>query len=215
MFAPDSARSSPAPAERPRPGGEESLRGELIAALDHDLRTSLTTILGALQTLAREQPAPADPDLAQLLASALAQAQHMRHLLDELPGAASLDGEGPLAPADLIWLVRGVTDTGDGGSARVEVPDDLPPVALPAPGLRRVLAGILKRAPHRGVRVEASGRGEDCLFTITTEEDRPPTVSPSARRLIAAMGGWIEDAQATGSPALRLVFPGAVRRQVD
>lgn len=196
----------------PAPDTTSALRDELVAALDHDLRTALTTVLGALQTLARAQPSPADPDLAPLLASALAQAQHMRCLLDELPWAASLNGPQPLAPADLAWLVRGATNTGDGGPARVDVPDDLPPVVVSAPGLRRVLAGILGRGGGiPGARVTVAADGADCRITITREGGEVPGVSGSGARLLQAMGGRVEETAGAESPGLCLVFPAACR----
>ncbi len=192
--------------------GEAALRTELIAAVDHDLRTSLTTVLGALQTMARPELAPADPDLAALLSSALAQAQKMRRLLDELLAASSPAGGRPLLPPELAYLLREVAGTGDGGAITVEVPTDLDPVCLSAPGLRRALAGILSRVPLRaGTRVAVSGEEGDCRITIAAEGQAPWRVPGLTARLVAAMGGRIEEAGTAESRALRLIFPGACR----
>lgn len=210
---PVSPAPAPAAGRSIAPAADTALRWELVAALDHDLRTSLTTVLGALQTLAHPERAPVDPDLAELLSAALAQAQKMRRLLDELPTTAAPEDAAPLLPPEVADLIRRAAETGDPAMLTVEVPDDLGPLRLPAPGLRRALAGILRRAgpPRHGMRVEASSRGGDCLFAITVAEDRLPAVPQLSRRLIAAMGGRIEEAPAPGSPALRLFFPGAVR----
>jgi hypothetical protein len=174
-------------------------------------------VLGALQTLAHPERAPADPDLTDLLSAALAQAQKMRRLLDELPTTTAPGDAAPLLPPEVADLIKRAGKTGDHAMITVEVPDDLGRLRLPAPGLRRALAGILGRvgSPHHGVRVVASSRGGDCLFTITAGEGSLPTVPQLSRRLVAAMGGRIEEARGPGSPALRLFFPGAVRRGAD
>lgn len=204
---PDPSAPSPAAAAVTLPEQEESLRAELIAALDHDLRTSLTTVLGALQTLARPDLAPADPDLAELLSSALAQAQRIRRLLDELPGAASPGPGRPLAAAELAYLIRAAAEAAD-GAVEVEVPAGLPPVRLSAAGLRRALAGILAKATApAATRVVVAAHGPDCRITITREGDGSPSVSTGVGRLVAAMGGRTERTGDDETPGICLIFP--------
>ncbi len=190
----------------------DAFRTELIAAVSHDLRTALTTVLGALQTIARPELAPADPDLAALFSSALGQAQKMRRLLDELAAAASPD-ERPLLPQDLARLIR---EAADDDPVTVEMPADLAPAHLSGPGLRRALAGIL-----RGVRVRAPARVAvaddhgDCRITVGAAGDDPPTAPQSTALLVAAMGGNIEETTDGGAPTLRLTFPGALQALSD
>jgi len=194
-----------------RPEGEAALQAELIAAVSHDLRTALTTVLGALQTIARPELAPADPDLTALISSALAQAQRMRQLLDEL--VASSDPHGrPLLPPDLAHLVREAA--GEAPATTVDVPTDLDPVHLSPPGLRRALAGILRGVLLRGpARVTVTDEDGDCRITVTAGGGEPPAVPRSTMRLVATMGGLIEETTNAGAPALRLTFPGAFRDQ--
>ncbi len=208
---------APTPGGPTPPEGEAPLRSELVAALDHDLRTSLTTVLGALQTLARTALAPDDPDLAALLQAALAQAQKMRRLLDELPAAAAPGDTAHLLPPEVADLIRQAGETGGHAVIIADVPDDLGELHLPAPGLRRALAGILGRAasPAGEVRVVVRRGGGDCRFTITTGDNALPPVSPLSRRLVAAMGGRIEQAEAPDPPSLHLIFPGTVRSGAD
>ncbi len=190
----------------------DAFRTELIAAVSHDLRTALTTVLGALQTIARPELAPADPDLAALFSSALGQAQKMRRLLDELAAAASPD-ERPLLPQDLARLIR---EAADDDPVTVEMPADLAPAHLSGPGLRRALAGIL-----HGVRVRAPARVAvaddhgDCRITVGAAGDDPPTAPQSTALLVAAMGGNIEETTDGGAPTLRLTFPGALQALSD
>jgi signal transduction histidine kinase len=211
--------SHPAPPDRAQtvptaPFSEAALRVELIAALDHELRTGLTTILGALQTMARPELTPTDPDLAALLSAALAQAQKMRRLLDELPAASSPADDRPILPAELPLLIREASGAGtsDGDGVSVEVAADLSPVRLSAPGLRRTLAGILQRGClGTGARVKVEGNRGDCRITITAGANKPPTVPHSTAQLLATMGCLIEEAAEADAPALRLTFPGACR----
>lgn len=205
MSAPD-----PLAPEMPRPGAGDALRDELVAALDHDLRTALTTVLGALQTMARPELAPADPDLGQLLSAGLAQAQRLRRLLDELPGAVSAGRPEPLPPTELAHLISQAADAVDGVAARVEVPGDLPPVWVSAPGLRRALAGTLARGGGgRGARVTVAADGPDCRITITRQGDGAPVAPGFVARLVGAMGGRVEATGDPGAPGLCLIFPGA------
>ncbi len=93
--------ASPPPKTRPAaPRTPPPSRPKWWAAVDHDLRTPLTTVLGALQTLARPEFAPADPDLAALLESALGQAKRLRLLLGDLLLASSTTcrTRGPAPP---------------------------------------------------------------------------------------------------------------------
>lgn len=197
----------------PAAGAGAALRSELITALDHDLRTSLTTVLGALQTVARPELAPDDPELAALVTAALVQAQKMGRLLDELPAAAAPEKATPLLPAEVADVIRRAGETGARGAVTAEVPDRLGEILLPAPGLRRALAGILRRVESSGcaVRVSVGGRRAECHFTIITGDGALPAVPTLTERLVAAMGGSIEQAEAAGLPVLRLVFPGAIR----
>jgi len=198
-------------AARRRLEGEAVLRAELIAAVDHDLRTSLTTVLGALQTLARPELAPEDPDLAALVSSGLAQAQKMRRLLDELLAASSPRAR-PLLSPDLAHLAREAA--GEGVDISVDLPAGLAPAHLSAPGLRRALAGILRGARLPGpARVTIVDDDGDCRITVSAGGTEPLAVPLPTARLVATMGGLIEETTDAGVPALRLTFPGACRGQ--
>jgi signal transduction histidine kinase len=211
MPAPDPFPPIPSVVGIPPSVDDEALRGELIGALDHELRTSLTTVLGALQTMTRPGLAPADPDLAQLLVAAAAQAQRMGRLLDELPGAASPGAGGRLSPAELARLIRETAQAGDEADLRLDLPGDFPPAHLSVAGLRRALAGIFARARGgSGLQVVVTADGRDCRIAITGANGQNLTAPGFVARLLAAMGGRLEAATTAGAPTLCLVFPGAV-----
>jgi signal transduction histidine kinase len=199
-----------------RAEAQSALRAEVAAAVDHDLRTPLTTVLGSLQTLARPEFAPADPDLAALLSSALSQAKRLRFLLGDLLLASSAEpARETLAPEGLQALIADAARSGMGEGAQVpiEVPPGFPPVAVDPPALRRTLDGILRRACRRGLaaRVEVAAWGEDAVIAVAADGDGPLVPGLSAR-LAAAMGATIEEARgAEGGTVVQVLLPGALR----
>jgi two-component system sensor histidine kinase KdpD len=202
---------------RAREAGERcALQADLVAAVDHDLRTPLTTVVGALQTLARPEFAPADPDLAALLTSALGQAQRLRFLLGDLLLAASPEPHGEdLPPSALRALIVEAARSGTGESATVpiEIPADLPPVTVDPTALRRVLDGVLRRACRQGLaaRAEVTAWGEDLVIAVSADGTGPLVPELSAR-LAAAVGGRLEESRtADGNAVVQLVLPGALR----
>jgi signal transduction histidine kinase len=199
-----------------RAEGQSALRAEVAAAVDHDLRTPLTTVLGSLQTLARPEFAPADPDLAALLSSALGQAKRLRFLLGDLLLASSTEpAHETLAPEGLQALIADAARSGMGEGAQVpiDIPRGFAPVAVDPPALRRTLDGILRRACRRGLTagVEVAAWGEDAVIAVAADGEGPLVPELSAR-LAAAMGATIDEARgAQGGTVVQVVLPGALR----
>ena len=192
-----------------------ALQAEVVAAVDHDLRTPLTTVLGALQTLARPDFAPVDPDLAALLTSALGQAKRLRSLLGDLLLASSgVTRSEALTPDALRALIAEAARAGmgEGTAVPVAIPAGLPPLTADAPALRRVLDGVLRSACRRGLaaRVEVAAWGGDAVIAV--EADGPgPLVPGLSARLATAMGATLEEAaDAAGRTLVQLVLPGAL-----
>jgi K+-sensing histidine kinase KdpD len=63
---------------------------DLVAALSHDLRGALTTVAGALQTLARHHDRPEDPQLQQVIRAGLDGSDRMKRMLDDFLVAAGV-----------------------------------------------------------------------------------------------------------------------------
>jgi signal transduction histidine kinase len=193
---------------------EMALREGLVAAVDHDLRTPLTTILGALQTVARPELAPADPEVALLLASALSQAQRMRRLLtDLLIASAHPAPPEPLTPSALATLIREAAEAGMGRepALQVEVTGDLPLVSVNAAALRRALAGVLRELRRRsmGGRVTVSRADASWRITVTPDGGGPLQVPPLSSLLVSRLGGTVVEDEASGGAALHLLLPAA------
>jgi signal transduction histidine kinase len=193
-----------------------ALQAEVVSAVDHDLRTPLTTILGALQTLARPEFCPPDPDLAALLTSALGQAKRLRSLLGDLLLVSSpACRRETVLPGDLRALIAEAARSGmgEGTAVPIEIPAGLPPVGIDPPALRRVLDGVLRRACRRGLaaRVEVAAWDDDALIAVSAD-GAGPLVPDLSARLAAAMGATLEDSNDTAGNALvQLLLPGALR----
>jgi signal transduction histidine kinase len=194
---------------------EVALRDGLVAAVDHDLRTPLTSILGALQTAARPELAPADPEVALLLASALGQAQRMRRLLaDLLIASAHFAPPEPLSSSALATLIGEAAEAGMGREPglQVEVAADLPLVSVHAAALRRALAGVLRelRRGSMAGRVIVSGAGASWRITVVPDGAGSLQVPPLSSLLVSRLGGKVEVREdASGAAAVLLVLPVA------
>jgi len=211
------ARQLSAAEERARRAEETvALQAELAGAVDHDLRTPLTTILGALQTLARPEHLPDDPDLAALVSSALGQAQRLRSLLGDL---LLISWDASRSEALLPDALRSLTaeaaraGMGEGAAVAAEIPAGFPPATVDPPALRRLLSGIFRQARRRGlaVRLEVTAWGKDAVIAVSADGEGPLVPDLSAR-LAAAMGATLEESTGAGGQAVvQLVLPGALR----
>jgi K+-sensing histidine kinase KdpD len=183
---------------------------ELVGAVSHDLRTPLTSIVGVLQTLARTDMAPTNPDAVALLNSALNQAERLRSLIEDLlmsPG----DGMQP-TPIEAIILKNIIVQAINAAGIErheVDVPESLPTVFLDAHHLRRVLVAILEDAASREGEVIVTANISDDALVISVEVSPPGShATPSARlalalRLVEAMEGTLH----VQDGAVELRFP--------
>ncbi len=183
---------------------------DLVGAVSHDLRTPLTSIVGVLQTLARTDLAPTNPEAITLLNSALTQAERLRSLIEDLlvsPGAGM-----QLTPIEATILKSIVTQAITAAGIEryeIDVPGNLPTVFLDAHHLRRVLVAILEDAAGIEGQVLATATIADGALVISVEVTPPDShTTPSARlalalRLVEAMEGtlYVEDG------AVQLRFP--------
>ena len=167
---------------------EESLRRQ-IANVSHDLRTPLTSILGYLQLLERDDLSP--EERSSYLATIAARARTLQTLITAFYDLSRIEGgEYPLQ-FEAVDLHRVLSDLlagfyGDfeqrGFTVRVELDGDLPPVRADRNGAVRVLSNLLNNALKHGgqeltVRLYREG---DALITsfsnlapTLTQEDLP------------------------------------------
>ena len=138
-----------AAAEAARPIAEaDRVRTALLAAVSHDLRTPLASAKAAVTSLRSSDIEWDAEDHDELLATADESLDRLAHLVDILLDMSRLQA-GALAvfprPADLSEIVaRSLDDLGPAARiVHVDLPDDLPEVAVDPGILERVIANLI------------------------------------------------------------------------
>jgi two-component system sensor histidine kinase KdpD len=141
-----------AAAEAARPIAQaDRVRTALLAAVSHDLRTPLASAKAAVTSLRSRDIEWDAEDHDELLATADESLDRLAHLVDNLLDMSRLQA-GALAvfprPADLSEIVaRSLDDLGPAARiVSVEIPDDLPEVAVDPGILERVIANLIANA---------------------------------------------------------------------
>jgi two-component system sensor histidine kinase KdpD len=141
-----------AAAEAARPIAEaDRVRTALLAAVSHDLRTPLASAKAAVTSLRSRDIEWDAEDHDELLATADESLDKLAHLVDNLLDMSRLQA-GALAvfprPADLSEIVaRSLDDLGPAARiVAVNIPDDLPEVAVDPGILERVIANLIANA---------------------------------------------------------------------
>jgi two-component system, OmpR family, sensor histidine kinase KdpD len=141
-----------AAAEAARPIAEaDRVRTALLAAVSHDLRTPLASAKAAVTSLSSPDIKWTPEDRDELLATADESLDKLSHLVDNLLDMSRLQA-GALAvfprPADLAEIVaRSLDDLGPPGrTVTVDIPPDLPEVAVDPGILERVIANLTANA---------------------------------------------------------------------
>ncbi|MGO8960194.1 MAG: DUF4118 domain-containing protein [Streptosporangiaceae bacterium] len=141
-----------AAAEAARPIAEaDRVRTALLAAVSHDLRTPLASAKAAVTSLRSQDIEWDAEDHDELLATADESLDRLTHLVDNLLDMSRLQA-GALAvfprPADLSEIVaRSLDDLGPAArTVTVNIPEDLPEVAVDPGILERVIANLIANA---------------------------------------------------------------------
>jgi two-component system, OmpR family, sensor histidine kinase KdpD len=147
----DQARLA-AEAEAARPIAEaDRVRTALLAAVSHDLRTPLASAKAAVTSLRSRDIEWDEQDQDELLATADESLDKLARLVDNLLDMSRLQA-GALAvfprPADLAEIVaRSLDDLGPPArTVTVDIPDDLPEVAVDPAILERVISNLIANA---------------------------------------------------------------------
>jgi two-component system sensor histidine kinase KdpD len=143
-----------------------SLRGALLAAVSHDLRTPLASIKAAATSLLSSEVDWNDEEAKGFAKTINAESDRLTQLVSNLLDMSRLQvGAVPISLRAVNLddvLYRAVANLGAAGSCVViDVPDALPAVSADTGLLERALANVIDNAvtwspPGRAVRVEAS-----------------------------------------------------------
>ncbi|MQA42697.1 two-component system sensor histidine kinase KdpD [Rugamonas aquatica] len=160
----------------------ERLRNSLLAALSHDLRTPLTSLVGLSETLAGSRPplAPAQLEVAALLHD---EALRMSALVSNLLDMARIQsGE---VKFNLQWqaleevvgsALRASGSQLQGHVVRTRLPADLPLLSYDAVLIERVLCNLLENAAKYtppGSRIEIAAELRGAWIDVIVYDDGP------------------------------------------
>jgi len=152
---------------------------DLISVVSHEIRSPLTSIIGALQTLQRLAPAPEGSDAEKIVAIALVRADRLHTLVDDLLVALRPERAHRLQrsrPIDLGTLVGDAVDAVPGGPDLVEVirPGSPVTVTLDADRVHRILVNLIDNAiRHGAVPIEVTASVEGDLVEIQVTDHGP------------------------------------------
>ncbi|ARX87049.1 MULTISPECIES: sensor histidine kinase [Streptomyces] len=162
------------------------IRTALLAAVSHDLRTPLAGIKASVTSLRSEDVEWSEEDQAELLAGIEAGADRLDHLVGNLLDMSRLQ-TGTVAPLireiDLDEVVPMALGGVPDGSVVLDIPEDLPMVAVDKGLLERAVANIVENAvkyapDEEPVFVSASALGERVELRVV---DRGPGVPDDAK----------------------------------
>ncbi len=184
----------------------ERVKADLLAAVSHDLRTPLSTILFTLQSLQRFGDAHGADTRAELLALAEAETARLAGLVGNLLDMNRIDADAmavrlaPAAAADLVAAaVQRATGALEGRPVTVSVAGTLPAVLIDFGLAETALANVIENAaryspPGAPVEIRAAVQGDGLLIEVL---DRGPGFPEPAEPLF---GRFTRGVQGDGRP---------------
>ncbi|MHB9092245.1 MAG: PAS domain-containing sensor histidine kinase, partial [Chloroflexota bacterium] len=154
------------------------LREDYVHILAHDLRQPLTIILGLaqlLETRLERQGAISDAENAGRI---VASGQRMRAMIQDLVDISRLESGGaslarmPVDIGDLVrGLVAGMCEQAQWGRVRIEIPEELAPVAGDSLYLERAVVNLVTNslkysAADQPVKVRVTGDAQEVRVTV-------------------------------------------------
>jgi two-component system sensor histidine kinase KdpD len=166
----------------------EQLRTALLTSLGHDLRTPLTSIRGALETLRSSGPALSEATRQDLLAAAGEETERLSRYIANILDIVRIENgqiEPKREPVDLAEAIEAAAARAErasgGRTIRREVPERLPQPRLDPALFDQILRNLLDNAlkfsgPSGRVTVHAEREGHEVAIAV---EDDGPGIPPS------------------------------------
>lgn len=183
----------------------ERMRNTLLSAVSHDLRTPLTSILGAAQAALPHAPSGA---AHEMLVQIRSQAQAMQQLVDNLLAMARLQQGG--VHLHRVWLpveelvgsaLVQLRERLAGHALQTQLPMDLPLLHMDAVLMERVLVNLLDNAikytpAGTAILVRAQYDGSACVLSVQDAGPGLPAHVPAAHLFEPFTRGHAESAVA-------------------
>jgi PAS domain S-box-containing protein len=148
----------------------DRLKDEFIGLVSHELRSPLTVIIGAVNTVLSEAAHLSQEETHQLLRDAASEAESLSHLLGNLLELSRAQAERLFLHAEPISVERVIQDAVDRIRRQssvhrfvVDLPSGLPPVHADQLRLERILYNLLENAlkySSRGGEIRVSAKLE-------------------------------------------------------
>ncbi len=189
---------------RERLEDRDAFRRALLASLAHDFRTPLTVVTAELAKLA-----PHDSGAAQALASA----RRLDRMMDDLIGAARIEG-GALSPrleaVDLVDVLAearaALGNPPEGVALTAQIRTDLPLIEADPVLLRHIVINLIDNAMrHARAAVTITGRKNEGAVELTIEDDGPG-IPVAERSRIFDRFARVEGGDRTGGSGLGLAI---------
>lgn len=213
---------------------------DFAAAVSHEFKTPLAGIGGAVELLQDHFETMSPAERRRFLDNIAADAGRLSQLVTRLLDLARADMAAPEtgAAVDLAGpVMRAAEEEGaDGFRVELDLAPGLPPVAVPAATVEKVLAVLLQNARQAGAAAAMIRARPEAEVVVLTVEDDGPGVPPAdrerlfepfftgrraaggtglglpiARSLLAASHGSIALADAPAGAAFRVILPRAGR----
>ncbi len=166
----------------------DQLKDEFIGLVSHELRSPLTVITGAVNTVLTEATRLSPEETRQLLQDAALEADTLSHLLGNLLELSRVQANRLLLHAEAISVNKVIQDTVREMKHRspvhqfiVDIPRKLPPVYADQLRLERILHNLLENAVKyspKGGKIEVSVKPE-AEYLVFCVSDQGIGISPT------------------------------------
>jgi len=200
----------------------DALKTLILQTVSHDFRTPVATIRAAVDGLQAEELALSPDDRAELLDTIALEVSRLTRLVESVLDLSRLEA-GAAVPRTELWevddlLAHAVSDVTSPERIHVGAMDELPPVAVDAAHIQRVLVNLLENAlKHSVADVDVLARAERAGVELEVLDRGGATPAPGLGLGLAIARGFAEANGATlellprdgGGTCARLVLRAA------